>query len=291
MDNILEKYQYFKAIQITSWLKRLNSTRRKKAERIKGPLTIVEVELSTGIWIQKAQAEFESTDKFTELQQLLSLVRDDRGLYICKGRIRGEYQIFLLSDSLFSERVVMYAHLSTHCGGTGLTMAKIRESYWIPRLRRLTKRVIKCCFACKRFHTKPFTTPKPGLLPKDRTEGKRPFEIEGADYAGPIIYRAKKNMDGKACILLISCSLTRAVYIELLPDATTRTLIPAFKRFVARRGRPAKDYSDNAQTFKSSSKWIKQVVMDERFHEFLSNQSIVWHFNLNKAPWWGGQYE
>ena len=30
---------------------------------------------------------------------------------------------------------------------------------------------------------------------------------------------------------------------------------------------------------------------DEIFNDFLSQQSIIWQFNLSRAPWWGGQFE
>eukprot|EP00795_Rhopilema_esculentum_P013923 gene13923-4875_t len=67
---------------------------------------------------------------------------------VCKGRIQGEYPIFLPSGFLFSERLVSYAHLSTHCGWSGFSMAKVREDYWIPRqlakrFHKLAKRVIR----------------------------------------------------------------------------------------------------------------------------------------------------
>ena len=32
-------------------------------------------------------------------------------------------------------------------------------------------------------------------------------------------------------------------------------------------------------------------MMDESFHKFLTNRSIVWQFNLSKASWSGGQFE
>ena len=37
-------------------------------------------------------------------------------------------------------------------GSIRLTMAKIREIFWIPRLRQLVKIVIKVCRGCKKFH-------------------------------------------------------------------------------------------------------------------------------------------
>ena len=30
---------------------------------------------------------------------------------------------------------------------------------------------------------------------------------------------------------------------------------------------------------------------DEKFHNFLSDESITWTFNVSKAQWWGGQFE
>ena len=50
-------------------------------------------------------------------------------------------------------------------------------------------------------------------------------------------------------------------------------------------------YSDNAQTFKSTAKWLVNIMRDEKIRDVLERQSIVWHLNLSKAPWSGGQYE
>ena len=40
-------------------------------------------------------------------------------------------------------------------GGVILTMAAVRENYWITKLRQLTERVTRNCFGCKRFQVKP----------------------------------------------------------------------------------------------------------------------------------------
>ena len=78
-------------------------------------------------------------------------------------------------------------------GGVILTMAAVRENYWIPKLQQLTKRVIRNCFGCKRFQVKPFVIPPQGQLPIDRTTGSRPFQVIGTDFAGPIMYHAKNK--------------------------------------------------------------------------------------------------
>ena len=124
-------------------------------------------------------------------------------------------------------------------------MAAIRSRYWIPRLRQLAKCMIKRCYGCKRFQAVTHAHPPVGNLPKDRTEGSVPFQVIGVDFAGPIAYRTKGNKDGKAYIILFTCSLTRAVYLELLPNQTMEEFIRMLKRLIARRGRPEKIYSGN----------------------------------------------
>ncbi|XP_068735592.1 uncharacterized protein [Montipora capricornis] len=52
-----------------------------------------------------------------------------------------------------------------------------------------------------------------------------------------------------------------------------------------------KIYSDNGRTFVGAAKWLETVRADERPNEFLCRQEIKWQFNLNRAPWWGGQFE
>jgi len=72
-------------------------------------------------------------------------------------------------------------------------MTQVRENYWIPRLRQLVKRLRFSCRGCKKFHAIAFNSPPPGYLPKDRTEGRRPFDVIGVDYAGPIVLYVKKT--------------------------------------------------------------------------------------------------
>ena len=132
---------------------------------------------------------------------------------------------------------------------------------------------------------------KPAPLPQDRTTGWRPFQVIGLDYAGPFPYKKSANTEGKAYILLYSCSLTRAVYLELVRGQSSEDFLPSLKRMIARRGRPEKIYSDNFSTFVSAAKWLKKAVKSEEVNDFLATQDIKWQFNLSRAPWWGGQFE
>ena len=113
------------------------------------------------------------------------------------------------------------------------------------------------------FKQEHFASPPEGSLPTDRTEGSRPFQVVGVDYAGPIIYKRTQWQEGKAYILLFACSLTRALYLELLPDQTAEEFLKSLKRFIARKGRPEKIYSDNGKTFVAGAKWLKKIMKEE----------------------------
>ena len=46
--------------------------------------------------------------------------------------------------------------------------------------------------------------------------------------------------------------------------------------------------SDNAKTFKAASRVIGDVIAHPDVKKYCSDLSFEWHFNLEKAPWWGG---
>ena len=84
--------------------------------------------------------------------------------------------------------------------------------------------------------------PAPGNFPTDRTSPGGAFEVIGVDYAGLIRYRAGRNQEAKAYILLWTCSLSRAVQLELLSNLSTAEFVQAFKKLIAGRGRPCVIY-------------------------------------------------
>ena len=103
----------------------------------------------------------------------------------------GRIPLYLPDLSLFTTKLVQRAHMCTLHGGVGLVMAKISEMYWIPCLRRLTKKMISHCWGCKKFRAVPAPTLPPSPLPKERTEQSTPFNVTGVDFAGPVKYRDK----------------------------------------------------------------------------------------------------
>lgn len=288
LDEILAKFTLTKAMRVSAWVARFaRNIRLPKQERDSGPLTTQEMRDQHTTWTKRAQANHETSED----EERLGLQVNDQGLLECRGRLQGHYPIYLPDQHPYTLKLVEDAHQRTLHGGVGLTMARVRQNHWIPRLRRLAKRVIKQCYGCRRFQARAVAKPPPGNLPLDRTEGDRPFQAVGVDFAGPIMYRISKKTQGKAYVILYACCLTRAIYLELTKSMETGEFLQSLKRLIARKGRPEKIYSDNAKTFLAAAQWLKKVQQDEKFHHFLTNQNIKWQFNLSRAPWWGGQFE
>jgi hypothetical protein len=96
----------------------------------------------------------------------LNLLQNDQ--QIVEYRISGEYPIYQPDSQPFTLKVVQQAHILTLHGDVGLTMAKVREGFWVPWLRQLVKRIRRKCNGCKRFQVKPYQVTRPGKLLKTR---------------------------------------------------------------------------------------------------------------------------
>ena len=69
------------------------------------------------------------------------------------------------------------------------------------------------------------------------------------------------------------------------------SFLQAFRRFSSRRGLPSTLISDNAKTFKASSKEVVKIVGSQEVQRYLTNKRVTWKFIVEKAPWWGGFWE
>ena len=201
---------------------------------------------------------------FDQDQEQPNLQPSEEGVLECRGRIQGEYPVYLPVSALLAAKIVQRAHVTTLHGGVGLTMARVREKFWIPRLRKLTKRVVRKCSGCKRFQAVAFANPLTAPPPRERTEGNTAFNVIGVDFAGPVKYRDKHKEEQKAYVVLYSCSLTRGEFLELLLSLETTEFIKSLRRLIARRGRPSKIYSDNGQTLFAAAKWLKRMCRETR---------------------------
>ena len=125
-------------------------------------------------------------------------------------------------------------------------------------------------------------------MPAERTNQILTFKIIDIDYAGPLICKTKEGKETNVYILLFTCSLTRAIHIELLSNQSTQEFIMVLKQLIAGGGRASVIYSDITKTFVAASKWISKINRAEKMQEYLIKEQIKWKFNLSTTPWGRG---
>ena len=282
-DELLERTSLRRTLRAGAWIKRFIHNCKHKEKKL-GSLLTEEIEDARDRWIKRVQwREREATGNI-QISQQLNLKPNAEGVMTCHGRIQGQTPIYLPSSENFTEKLVQQVHCETLHGGVALTMAAVRERYWVPKLRSLVKLVRSKCYGCKRFSATTARNPIPGQLPQDRTTVGAAFEVIGIDFAGPVKYKQGKRSQANAYLAIFTCSLSRAIHQELMTSLETDNFIACLKRFIARRGRPRVIYSDNGVTFMKAEKWLRKLRKDERLQGLLEQHEITWKFNLSCAP-------
>ena len=172
-EKLLEKSNFQRAIRVAAYVSRfLSNCRAGKKKR--ATLTVEEIERAKDDWIQRVQKRSQSSPVSQQHHKELNLKENDQGsLNVEKGSkvvIQYIYQRMSFSNTSWWRRSI------SKPAKPGLTMAAVREKYWIPKLRSLVKRVRKTCWGCKRFQATPFDPPPQATLPTDRVCGEKAFE-------------------------------------------------------------------------------------------------------------------
>ena len=272
-------------------------------------LTAEEINLAERYWIQSIQLEeFSMEISYLQARQATKPIRVDQfGLYLdesqilrCRGRINNsslclgaKNPILLPYNHHYVNLLIIHVHRKLKHSGIGDTLASIREQYWVLKGRQAVKRIIRKCVTCKRMDGVAYPVVRPPDLPTTRVSDDPPFSHTGVDFAGPLYVRSldESTSSVKTYICLFTCASTRAVHLELVADLNVSSFLLAFRRFSSRRGVPATLLSDNAKTFKSAAKEVRNIMRSKDVHTHLTNLRITWNFIVERAPWWGGFWE
>lgn len=235
--------------------------------------------------------------------------QDDDGLLRVGGRLKNshlsleqKHPIIIPNNDRVTELLVDQAHKATLHGGAKLTLGYTRNKYRILTGYRTVKKYIRQCVRerCLRYGRNS-NEQLMADLPTQRVTPSRPFTNTGVDFTGQVEVKANKGrciMTTKGYIAIFVCLSTKAVHVELVSDLSTPTFICAFKRFCARRGKPAHMYSDNGTNFVGAARKldkeyhtaIKEYINTEVL-TYLTEQQIQWHFNAPLWPSAGGLWE
>ncbi|XP_018370073.1 PREDICTED: uncharacterized protein LOC108765725 [Trachymyrmex cornetzi] len=263
--DLIERYSSLtKLIRITAICKHVVTWfRQSLKESNNGSLTTLELQESCQFYIRQIQkSSFQQEIKLLTRGERLSksnpLIKltpfiDKVGLLRVGGRLQHanleadvEHPFTLPRQSRFTTLVVADAHLRTMHGRTQVTLAYIRQKYWIIGGRAPVRSFILRCVKCLRYRQSRAQQLMDQLLELKVTPS-RPFLHSGVDYAGPIsikTWRGRAAKTYKGYLVIFVCFSTSAVHIEIVTDYTTEAFISAYKRFTARRGICATLHSD-----------------------------------------------
>ncbi|XP_047125525.1 uncharacterized protein LOC124807573 [Hydra vulgaris] len=297
MRNVINVEQFsslHKLFKVTAYvLKFIISLKHliNKANNQTKSLCIADIRKAEILWIRTYQCDL--SNKVEILNNTFGLFVDEDKVVRCKGRLQNsilpynaKHPILLPSESYLSELLICQAHKRTLHAGVKETLCQIRSKYWILRGRKHVHSLINKCSFCKRLFGKAFTSKVSPPLPYYRVTASFPFQHTGVDYLGPL--HVKPIFDDNSTemypvhVVLFTCTTTRAIHLDLVPDLSAKSFILCLKRFIGRRGIPNLMISDNATCFKN-----EEVKLSEE----LLLLEIDWKYIIEAAPWWGGFWE
>lgn len=319
VEEMLSKHSSLtRIVRIMSWVSRFISNARDKANAARAPhLTSSEIVASYNTIIKSVQARFYENDIARLIQKgtlstksdLLRLnpFLDENDILRVGGRLQNtkltdtsKHPIIIPHDSRLTELVINQAHKATLHGGPRLTLAVLRNHWWIIGGNRAVKKHIRTCVTCRRFdNTKQYQ--QMADLPEPRVTPSRPFTHTGVDFTGQVELKLNKGRGvrtTKGYIAVFVCFATKAIHLELVSDLSSAAFMAAFKRMCARRGTPKHMYSDNGTNFIGAAKTLTQeykqalkLYVDNAFLNDIAELGIKWHFNAPSWPSGGGLWE
>ncbi|GFX16936.1 integrase catalytic domain-containing protein [Trichonephila clavipes] len=270
----------------------------------RGPLTTSEVNDAETWLIKQDQSGINLSDPSGNLKSL-NIFQDDKGILRVGGRLEKasipysqKHPAILAKNSKLSKIYFITLHKKLfHVGPQGLLNA-VRLRFWALGGRNLARKTVHTCVVC--FKCKPIPSSQiMGNLPYERVNMAPPFSITGLDLGGPYFVTYKHQRKGvlnKIYVCVCICFVTRAIHLEILSDLTSDAIIATLKRFMSRRGKCSKIFTDNATNFVGANSQLKVFYKtlnfpDQNLAAYFTEEGIEWNFIPPRAPHMGGLWE
>ncbi|XP_055630813.1 uncharacterized protein LOC129771320 [Toxorhynchites rutilus septentrionalis] len=235
-------------------------------------------------------------ERTSVLYQYCSVI-DDQGVIRQNSRIRTadhlrydiRYPVILPKDHLVTSLLIDWYHrLYRHCN-TETVVNEIRQSYIIPKLRTMVKKVSRSCQYFKVRKIIPQVPPMAPIPAVRLIDHVRPFTYVGVDYFGPLLVKIGRS-NCKRWVALFTCLTVRAVHLEIVHNLSTLSFISCVRRFVSRPGAPVEFFSDNGTNFHGAERILREQISEGLCATFTS-VSTRWTFIPPAAPHMGGAWE
>ena len=313
--SLLNKFsRLIKLLRVVAYILRFNVNCAKKDRRISGELTPFELNNAL-LCVCKLSQVTSFSEKIARLREqkpipkdskILSLdpFLDEYGVLRVGGRLQHsnldeatKHPIILSHKCVLVQLIINKIHTDTLHGSFQTVYSQLRQKFWVTRARDTTRHILRKCVKCRKVQAKKMTQLM-GSLPAARVNAEHPFCNVGVDFAGPYMLINRKGRGGKlfkAYFCVFVCLTTRCIHLEAVTDMTAEGFLACFKRFIGRRGKPSKVYSDCGTNFVGANKEIQAVLRSSSFNNSvchsLADLEITWLFNPPAAPHQGGLWE
>jgi hypothetical protein len=305
---------YNKLIRVTSLILRFSFNCRNSKNKRTGILSALELKQAHDILIKITQSQCFHHEKIqlqndkyvsnnSKLKSLNPFIMND--IIHVGGRLTNadipfneRHPILLPTKHNFTNLLIKNYHYKYLHMGAQTLLTQIRQRYWPIDGKNTIKRVIRKCILCFRYKA-PTMNQIMASLPEDRLTQTRPFALCGTDYTGHIEIKSgltRNSKVTKAYICLFICFSTKAIHLELVTSLCIESFLNCLRRFISRRGRPIRIYSDNSTTYQGSSNTLNDFYKminnnSNQLSDFCANEWIDWRFIPPRSPHWGGLWE
>ena len=266
MKNIFsfEKYNSFEKLsRITSFMLRFIDNIKHKVDNqtlIVCNLTLDEINSAKRLLIKNEQKAFLSCNEIKkELANNLSVFPNKNGLLRVKGRLQNsllpyetKFQVLLNKSRLLVTAIIFDCHRKVLHSGLKDTLNELRCNFWLTQGRRVGRSVIRKCLICYKIQSKRFGVLPMAPLPQFRGNFTFPFSHTGVDFMEPLFVRNvfyNKDETYKVLIVVYTCVSSRAIRLDIVPDASCSSFIRSLKRFISVNGVADLYISDNVKCF------------------------------------------
>lgn len=312
---ILERFSSLSQLKrITAWC--LRFYQNCKSKKLKGLLTVSELNDALIIWIKNIQQKYFPSDLISlqtkglaKSQGILRLdpFLDEDGVIRVGGRLRhstlafqNKHPSLLPKEGHLTALIIDSYHKVYLHAGPKLLQSILSKEFWICSARNTIRKRLSKCVQCTRFRA---SLPQPFMsdLPAVRLQCSRPFLSCGIDFAGPFQTKSnalRKSQLTKSYLCIYICMSTKAVHLEAVSSLSAKDFLASFSRFTARRGLPHDVYSDMGTNFVAAAKDLTEMhkllsksPVSEVIQKSLTDKGVQWHFNPPSAPHFGGIWE
>jgi Pao retrotransposon peptidase len=267
--------------------------------QLKGLCSPEEIERAENYLIRKVQSEVYKKEyarlaagKNSKLASLsVFMCPHHTQLIRCRTRLGENFPFntrappILPNNHELTDSIVRHYHQKHMHVGDNALIGSLRTRVWVVSAKRAVRR-------CRARVSKSKNSPPPtefADLPDFRLDiSQKPFYYTGSDLFGPLdTYVGRSRHTRQVWIIIFTCLVTRAIYLEVLDEMSTECFLMALDKLWARRGPLKHLYTDNGRNYIGGA----AILANDKFQNSLLERKLVWHFSPPYTPQFGGTWE